>query len=98
MKVDVFQMETFAENEAGAAILKHAFENQAQNITQRLAPETTEDDDNGGFLLMLLDWQNSMIVRMVLDTEELSHLLKVLKALDSMTVLDAFETEGMTVN
>ena len=97
MKVDVFQMETFADTPEGAAILRHAFEHNAKNITQRLAPETTEDDDNGSFLLMLLDWKNSLIVRMVLDDDELKHLLSVLKNLNAMTVLDAFATEGMTV-
>ena len=97
MKVDVFPMQEFAESPEGAAILRHALENGAKNITQRLAPATDQDDALGSFLLMLLDWKNSMIVRMVLDSEELTHLLAVLKALDGMTVLDAFQTEGMTI-
>ncbi len=98
MKVDVFQMEAFAATDDGAAILRTAYKTGARNITQRLAPDNDEDDVKGAFLLMLLDWTNSMIVRMTLDTEELSHLLTVLKSLDGMTVLDAFATEGMMVH
>ncbi len=98
MKIDVFNMETFAESLEGAAILRHAFEHGANNITQRLAPETGDDDALGGFLLMILDWKESMIVRMVFNSEELTHLLAVLKTLDGLTVLDAFETEGMSVH
>lgn len=97
MKVDVFPMENFADAPGGADILRHAFLKGATNITQRLAPETTHEDGNGGYLIMLLDWKNSSIVRVILNEIELGDLVEVMKSLHGMTVLDSFQTKGMTV-
>ena len=96
MKVDQFTMESFAESREGAAILRTAHEKNAWHIIQRLAPANSHENKAGAYLLMLLDWSNGLIVRMIFDADEMSSLHTALGSLNQLGVLDAFDPEGAT--
>ena len=97
MKITTIPMEAVAQSLEGASILRAAYENNSQTITQRLVPTNDEEDHDGGYLVMLLDWKDGSIVRIVLDGDELTKLTDTLKSLVGMNVLDGFATEGVTV-
>lgn len=97
MKVDTFTMDSFSESREGSAILVTAHENNAWHIIQRLAPTNSFESKDGAYLLMLLNWTDGAIVRMIFTAEEMNHLSKALNNLNGLGVLDAFETEGATV-
>ncbi len=97
MKVDQFTMDSFADDRAGSAILRTAHENDAWHIIQRLAPANSSESKDGSYLLMLLDWPSGQIVRMIFSAEEMNNLSTALNNLNGLGVLDAFETEGATI-
>jgi len=96
MKTDRFSMETFTESAEGRAILQTAHANDAWHIVQRLAPANSSESKEGAYLILLLDWPNGMIVRMVFNSKEVNNFTAALTTLKDMTVLDAFDTEGAT--
>lgn len=95
MKTDVFTMEAFSKDDVGRAILANAHTNRAWHIVQRLAPTTSEDDKNGAYLIMLLDWPNGIITRMIFNQEECESFSNAVKNLAGMGIFDAFEMEGV---
>jgi len=97
MKVDTFSMDSFAESLEGSAILRTAHENNAWHILQRLAPTNSAESKDGAYLLMLLDWPTGTLVRMIFTAKEMNNLTKALNSLNGQGVLDAFVTEGATV-
>ncbi len=97
MKVDQFTMESFCKSREGAAILRAAHEGGAWHIIQRLAPVNSVESKDGSYLMMLLDWPTGQVVRMVFTAEEMNNLSTALNALNGLGVLDAFETEGATI-
>jgi len=97
MKVDQFTMDSFSESREGTAILSTAHENNAWHIIQRLAPANSTESKDGAYLLMLLDWPAGQIVRMIFSADEMNNLSTALNNLNGLGVLDAFETEGATV-
>lgn len=97
MKVQLLPMEKVASDSEAQAILRHAHEDHQLFITQRLMPEQSGEDPDGAYLLMVLDWEHGMILRMTYTGEEILHLTSVLKGLSGMRVLDGFDTEGETV-
>lgn len=96
MKVNLIPMDKVSETPEGKRILSIAYENNSQTITQRLLPSMAGEDEDGGYLLMLLDWPNGMIIRLVFDGEEVVNLTNSLKSLAGMKVLDGFSEEGAT--
>lgn len=97
MNVRLLPMDKVASNSEAQNILRHAHEDQQIFITQRLMPEKSDEDPEGGYLLMVLDWEHGMILRMVFDGDEIIQLTTILKGLSGMKVLDGFETKGETV-
>ncbi len=97
MKVDTFTMDSFSESAEGSAILRTAHESNAWHIIQRLAPANSVESKEGAYLIMLLDWPHGQIVRMIFEVDELSNFSMALNNLNGLGVLDAFETEGATV-
>lgn len=97
MKVDQFTMDSFGDSREGAAILRTAHEGNAWHIIQRLAPANSTESKDGAYLLMLLDWPAGQIVRMIFSADEMNNLSTALNNLNGLGVLDAFETEGATV-
>ncbi len=95
MKIDHFSMDSFAESREGAAILRTAHNGNAWHIVQRLAPANSHESKDGAYLMMLLDWPNGMIVRMIFDASEMDSLTQALTVLNGMGVFDAFDTEGV---
>ncbi len=98
MNVTLFPMDKFAESPEGKAILQAAYASNSSNITQRVAPINSSQDADGLYLLLLLDWASGMIVRIMFDKKEIDALQAGLKAIASLGVLDAIDTEGMTVH
>ncbi len=97
MKVDTFTMDSFAESREGTAILRTAHDSNAWHIIQRLAPANSSESKEGAYLLMLLDWPAGQMVRMIFSAEEMNNLSTALNNLNGLGVLDAFETNGATV-
>ncbi len=97
MKVDQFTMDSFSESREGAAILRRAYEGNAWHIIQRLAPANSHESKEGAYLLMLLDWPSGQIVRMIFTADEMNNLSTALNNLNGLGVLDAFESDGATV-
>lgn len=95
MKTDQFSMDTFAENIEGRAILATAHENNAWHIVQRLAPVNSKVNPDGAYLIMLLNWPDGIMTRMVFNAEEVKGFAHMIQVLAGMSVFDAFETEGV---
>ena len=89
-------MEAIAETAEGKQILQIAYENNTMNITQRLVPRGSGDDPEGAYLVMLLDWPNSTIIRLVFTGDEIIKLTAALNSLAGMKVLDGFDETGAT--
>ncbi len=97
MKVQLIPMDKVADNPEGQDILRVAHEAESRFITQRLMPENTAEDHDGAYLLMVLDWEHAMIIRMTFTGKEIINLTDILKGLSGMKVLDGFDTEGATI-
>lgn len=95
MKTDVFSMDKFAESHDGRAILATAHTNHAWHIVQRLAPANSAENPDGAYLIMLLNWPDGIITRMIFNGEEITNFANMTNVLASMSVFDAFETEGV---
>lgn len=98
MKVHIIPMDEFAQSREGKIILQVAFQHNATNITQRLMPTNNAEDRNGLFMVMLLDWPNGMIVRVMFNADEIQNLATAVTALAGLDALDAYETEGATIH
>ncbi len=97
MKMDTFSMDAFSDSLEGRAILQTAALSHAWHIIQRLAPSNSSESKDGAYLVMILDWKNGMVVRLIFDSDEVNNLSEALKSLCGMEVLDAFEVEGATI-
>ena len=95
MIVTLLTMEQYTETAKGIAILKQAHENKAMHLTQRLLP--TNPDDPNVYSVMLLDWSNAMMVKCILTGPEVTNFAEALTTLSKLGVLDAFSTQGATV-
>jgi hypothetical protein len=89
-------MTAFASSEDGAAILRVAHDEGASHITMRLRPEDSDEKD-GAYMVLLLDWDEGIILKLVLNHPEISGFTAALQDLEQMSVLDSFEVEGSTI-
>ncbi len=95
MKTDQFSMDKFAETLDGRGILSAAHQSDAWHIVQRLAPANSKENPDGAYLIMLLNWPDGIMTRMVFNAEEVKSFAHMLQVLASMSVFDAFDTEGV---
>ena len=97
MKVELIPMDEVATaTPEGKIMLAKAYEHNATNITVRLMPTNSGEDHNGMYMVMMLDWQHGMIIKMMFNAKEIESLSTAVNDLSSLTVLDGFDPEGAT--
>ena len=97
MVVSVLSMVKFAQSKQGYEILEEARESLARTVVTRVPPFQPEDDPEGTFVVMFLDWEQGLIIHLITEPKEFREFLKIANKLSSENILDSFNVKGETV-